>query len=138
MIKYSLLQILLFCFFSNSAFASNRITCETTPWSMSRHLSKSEVLPALEKTDRKKLKAMAFYEMNHESRESMGLPLTLYLANTEMDRSERGFWKIMAYIVTQGENPEKVYEKWPAQRGRAKIPLSGRQICSYYNKALSH
>lgn len=137
MIKYSL-QILLICLFNSTVFAAGRSTCESIPWRESRKLSKSEVLPVLEKTDRKKLKAMAFYEMNHESQESMGLPLTLYLANTEMERSERGFWKSMAYIVTHGENPEKVYEKWPAQRGRAKIPLTDRQICIYYNKALGH
>ncbi|MGZ3775749.1 MAG: hypothetical protein ACXVCY_18110 [Pseudobdellovibrionaceae bacterium] len=120
--------------YSFPSMAYQTFSCEGTPWKWNRTISKEEMYSVLTQTNRKKIISMAFYEMTHSSENPVVLPLTLYLANTEMSRPERGFWKTMAYISTQGKDPEKVYSTWPTERGVSVSPLSQTDICQYYNK----
>ena len=131
--KIFIISILFLFLIESTSYAFKYDNCEEFPWRESRMMSKSELLSVLEKMNRNQIKSVAFFEMNHKSDKSMAFPLTLYLANTEMDKRERGFWKTMAYVLTQGENPEEFYKLWPTKRGRNLMPLSSTEICKYYN-----
>lgn len=110
--------------------------CQAVEWNKGRDLKKRDWVPLLEATPRPLLIQNAFFEMFQSPKNSVLLPLTLYLGNTELDDDLRGFWLLMATIQTRGQKPEQVFKTWPKDRGVKKYPVTQWDICRAYNRAL--
>jgi hypothetical protein len=111
--------------------------CQSAPWPHSRTLNKNQLYDVLTESNREDLARYALHELYYSPKQSMALPLTLYLSGTEMQKGLRYFWVAMSYILTQGEKPEDKYAAlWPNFRGIAKMPASKAEICRIYKRGL--
>lgn len=121
----------------SSVCAQAEDVCQSSPWPHSRTLDQNQIYEVLTKSSREDLKRYTLHELYFNPKNSVALPLTLYLSGTEMHKGTRYFWVAMSYILTQGERPEDKYEVWPKYRGVEKMPISKPEICRILKRGLA-
>lgn len=135
----TLLGLFIICIGSWANAASPYINlCAVKAWGAPRTTDKTQIFGYLDMTDKSTLANILFAELfMKDPKKSLALPIALYLGNTEVDDMMRGFWLLIATIITEGQPPELAYKSWPQNLSDKKFPLTQVDLCRKYKEALS-
>lgn len=131
--------IFLVLFFPSLSFADAGNpysgSCQLKGINYSKKITKEGVYSFLNATEKEVLIQNLFAEL-YSKKNNLALPISLYLGNVEVDEMMRGFWLLIATIVSEGQNPEQAYKNWPKYKGIDKFPIDQVTLCRKYREAI--
>ncbi|PWU18225.1 MAG: hypothetical protein C5B49_07515 [Bdellovibrio sp.] len=130
--------LLLPAFICSGTWASLEPVCKTisSPFKSSAPFSKIKLI--LDAVSREKAIQLAWGEMlKRDQNQSVALPVLQYLRATESKTAVKGYFKVMAEIMTGGYPLDAAMKIWPKRPPAKAIKFQLSALCEMYHLAVA-
>lgn len=129
--------ILLMSMIFSSFLSANE--CQEKAWPYSRTIQSKKLLHEIfVRESRSNLIAYTFYELFHENKQNLALPLLFFLGQTEQEDTVRQFYKGIGHLALNRESTLlHAMEKWPQHNSIPNFSSKKQLVCGLYDKALA-